>query len=201
MTEQPKLDELQWKSPEWIQLFGLRTENVLEYFGQSPFFDRTSNNQVLKMQNQFQVNNNIDLTKQLTKMKGIEFIIHDVREPDFWIIRKQRRLSPIEVKPISDYYIIGANIYMSPSINKIMESRLLSTTYLLKQSLNRLSNLSRFDPSSGHFYKVNEDTSPSILTSTNTAQQQQQLLQLLNTNDSTLEALLNITVKQQQQQQ
>lgn len=189
MSEQPKLDELQWKSPEWIQLFGLRTENVLEYFGQSPFFDRTSNNQVLRMQNQFQVNNNLDLTKQLTKMKGVEFVIHDVREPDFWVIRKQHRYSAIEVRPISDYYIIGANIYMSPTINSIIESRLLSTTYLLKQSSNRLSALARFDPSLGHFYQINEEKSSSSNLNS--------IDQLLMTNDSSLDALLNITLKQQ----
>ncbi|KAK9327775.1 MED6 mediator subfamily complex component-domain-containing protein, partial [Lipomyces starkeyi] len=40
-------------APEWIQMFGLRTDNVLEYFVQSPFYDRASNNQVLKMQSQF----------------------------------------------------------------------------------------------------------------------------------------------------
>ncbi|OBA24675.1 hypothetical protein HANVADRAFT_28170 [Hanseniaspora valbyensis NRRL Y-1626] len=50
------LDELQWKSPEWIQYFqGLNSNNVLEYFMESPFFQESnkteiSNNQLIKMQ-------------------------------------------------------------------------------------------------------------------------------------------------------
>ena len=46
MSNEP-LDEIQWKSPEWIQHFGLHSSNVLDYFAESPFYDRTSNNQVL----------------------------------------------------------------------------------------------------------------------------------------------------------
>ncbi|XBW35668.1 hypothetical protein QEN19_001239 [Hanseniaspora menglaensis] len=55
-TAQLVLDELQWKSPEWIQYFqGLNSNNVLEYFMESPFFQETnkteiSNNQLIKMQ-------------------------------------------------------------------------------------------------------------------------------------------------------
>lgn len=50
------LDELQWKSPEWIQYFqGLNSNNVLEYFMESPYYSECnkteiSNNQLIKMQ-------------------------------------------------------------------------------------------------------------------------------------------------------
>lgn len=61
------LDELQWKSPEWIQVFGLRTENVLDYFAESPFFDKTSNNQVIKMQRQFSQLNDPNAAVNMTQ--------------------------------------------------------------------------------------------------------------------------------------
>lgn len=172
----PPLDELQWKSPEWIQSFGLHTENVLDYFAQSPFFDRTSNNQVVKMQQQFsqqgtpQANlplNNTGATpgdraqiwerypshaifeKELMKLKGIEYILVLVREPDLWVIRKQRREDSNTVVPLKYYYVIGSSVYQSPTLFKTMQSRLLSTNYHLSNALTQLNRLVEFQPSQG----------------------------------------------------
>ncbi|CDK29351.1 unnamed protein product [Kuraishia capsulata CBS 1993] len=159
MDANSPLDELQWKSPEWINAFGLRTDNVLEYFSQSPFFDRTANNQVLKMQSQFneQLQNMSpeNIAQELKKMKGVEFVVASVREPDFWIIRKQNRTSPTETQPLADYYIIGSSVYMSPAVSSIISSRLLSTVLSLRNSLNILQTLPKFSPSEGHNYNVN----------------------------------------------
>lgn len=48
------LSHLQWRATEYLLAFGpLRSEIVLDYFIQSPFFDRTSNNATLRMQMQF----------------------------------------------------------------------------------------------------------------------------------------------------
>lgn len=182
MTQLP-LDELQWKSPEWIQSFGLRTDNVLDYFSQSPFYDRTSNNQVAKMQQQFAQprqpvrtpkpsdtgttaipGTDIDphrqailstylvhsmLDQELRKLKGIEYILAYVREPDFWVIRKQNRTGPTSVEPLQDYYIIGANVYQAPAAAKIVQSRLLATNFHLSRALASLRRMSQFQPSQG----------------------------------------------------
>lgn len=156
-----KLDELQWKSPEWIQSFGLRTDNVLEYFSESPFFDRTSNNQTVKMQSQFQEGyqaNSAHLEEELKKLVGVEFVILHRREPDFWIIRKQNRKSPELVEPMADYFIIGADVYMAPTVKDVISSRLLSTALSLKESMNKLQMLAQFTPSDGHTYKVQQPT-------------------------------------------
>jgi hypothetical protein len=72
---------------------------VLEYFATSPFYDRQSNNQVLKMQSQFNMLG--DLNQRLSSMRGIEFVVHSEHPPDLWIIRKQRRSSPEEGSPLS----------------------------------------------------------------------------------------------------
>ncbi|CAH6723649.1 mediator of RNA polymerase II transcription subunit 6 [[Candida] jaroonii] len=151
--DQP-LDEIQWKIPEWINQFGLHTGNVLDYFSESPFYDRTSNNQVIKMQFQFQppppnIQTPLEFTKyfenKLIEMVGIEFIIAYVREPDFWIIRKQNRLNKENVQILNDYYIIGANIYQSPKIYDLLSSRLLNSTLSIKNSINLLNQLNSND--------------------------------------------------------
>lgn len=168
MSAEP-LDEIQWKSPEWIQQFGLHTGNVLDYFAESPFYDRTSNNQVLRMQFQYQqIPPNIHPQKyfqsKLTEMVGIEFLVAFVREPDFWIIRKQRRLDPTNALTEQDYYIIGANVYQSPKIYDILSARLLSTALSMKKSIDLLNNMSTFSISDGgHTYPTdNEESSNTI---------------------------------------
>lgn len=251
-----ELDELQWKSPEWIQTFGLRTDNVLDYFAESPFFDKTSNNHVIKMQRQFsstvpqqqqqqQSNNNngntssnennnglvlptgdnknnaddneddndndrkrrrraggsgssefyyldgmrqdivnrypihASIERELSKLSGIEYVLLTVREPDFWVIRKQYRkriennnhmnmnmnmsresmsMSMNQDKQftfeiLKDYYIVGANVYQSPSIYKVMKNRLMSTAFHLSRILKDMDSLTHFEPLQGVQFK------------------------------------------------
>ncbi|ODV79287.1 mediator of RNA polymerase II transcription subunit 6 [Suhomyces tanzawaensis NRRL Y-17324] len=158
MAEQ--LDEIQWKSPEFIQERGLHTGNVLEYFALSPFYDRTSNNQVLMMQFQFQqiqipigVSFHQYFQNRLLEMTGVEFVIAYNREPDFWIIRKQRRLDANSTLTLQDYYIIGANVYQAPKIYDALSSRLLSSVLLLKNSIDLLNNMTKYQIlDGGHSY-------------------------------------------------
>lgn len=39
-----------FRDPEYLAAFPLTNDNVLEYFSTSPFFDRSSNNEILRMQ-------------------------------------------------------------------------------------------------------------------------------------------------------
>lgn len=157
MSSEP-LDEIQWKSPEWIQQFGLHTGNVLDYFAESPFYDRTSSNQVLRMQFQFQqIPPNIHPQKymqlKLTEMVGIEFVVAHVREPDFWVVRKQRRFDPNTTKTVQDYYIIGANVYQAPKIYDILSTRLLSSVLSMRKSIDLLNKMTKFSIlEGGHIY-------------------------------------------------
>lgn len=154
------LDEIQWKSPEFIQQRGLHTGNVLEYFALSPFYDRTSNNQVLTMQFQFQqIQIPLGMSFQqffqlkLQEMTGTEFIIAFNREPDFWIVRKQQRLDTNFARTLQDYYIIGANVYQAPKIYDVLSSRLLSSVLSIKNSIDLLNDMTKFHIlDGGHFY-------------------------------------------------
>lgn len=152
---------MQWRSPEWIQAHqGLRTDNVLDYFAESPFYDRVSNNQVLRMQTQFNQQQLGPLTPQhmeqeLQKMTGIEFVITHIREPDLWVIKKQNRLNPQQTTPISTYFVINENVYMAPTVGAIMQSRVLSTSMFLKRALGEAIELPSYSPSQGYTY---EDT-------------------------------------------
>lgn len=154
------LDEIQWKSPEFIQERGLNTNNVLEYFSLSPFYDRTSNNQVLMMQFQYQqIQIPMGMTfhqyfqTRLSEMTGVEFIIAYTKEPDFWIVRKQKRLDPNNTITLQDYYIIGANVYQAPKIYDVLSSRLLASILSLKNSTDLLNEMTSYHISDGgHSY-------------------------------------------------
>lgn len=160
------LDEIQWKSPEWIQQFGLHTGNVLDYFSESPFYDRTANNQVLRMQFQFQappanVHPQAYFQDKLADMTGIEFVVAYVREPDFWVVRKQNRTSRTSTVTEQDYYIIGANVYQAPKVYDLLSSRLLSSVLSLKSLVGLLNQMSKYSISDGgHVYPSASDRAP-----------------------------------------
>lgn len=163
MTSEP-LDELQWSLPEWIQAFGLNYYNVLEYFAQSPFYDRSSNNQTLKMQYQFNpakahmTQTHPEFVRDLERMTGVEFIVQTNDEPHFYIVRKQERQSPQRVQILHDYYIINLRVYMAHDIFSILNSRLLNCNAMFKQSYSLLGELSAFQTETGHLYVATEAT-------------------------------------------
>jgi mediator of RNA polymerase II transcription subunit 6 len=59
-------------------------------------------------------------------MTGIEFaVVHE--QPPVWIIQKRYRRGPApdDVNPIATYYIMGANVYQSPTIYSVIANRLV----------------------------------------------------------------------------
>ncbi|KAG2457892.1 MED6 polymerase, partial [Polypterus senegalus] len=95
----------------------LNPGNVLDYFSErsNPFYDRTCNNEVVKMQR---------LTlDHLNQMVGVEYILLHAQEPILYIIRKQQRQSPTQVAPLADYYIILGVVYQAPDLGSVIGSR------------------------------------------------------------------------------
>ncbi|BFZ55093.1 Mediator of RNA polymerase II transcription subunit 6 [Savitreella phatthalungensis] len=150
------LRHIVWRAPEIIKAFGqLRTDNVLEYFSFSPFYDRRSNNSALKMQSQFQ--NFGDATLALTRMRGLEFAVASEQPPDLWIISKRYRESPSEVRPIASYIVLNANIYLAPDTANILSTRLLNINHALADLTTLLHDNVYYDPDSGHRFKEAAD--------------------------------------------
>lgn len=118
----------------------------------------------------------MQLEEELMKLDGTEYVLSSVREPDFWVIKKQKRINDTgagssrgpRIIPLQDYYIIGANVYQSPTVFKIVQSRLMSTSYHLNSTLESLYDLIEFQPSQGVHYKVPIDTTTTTTTTTTT---------------------------------
>ncbi|CAO3649585.1 unnamed protein product [Mucor hiemalis] len=133
---------------------------VLDYFALSPFWDRQCNNQVLSMQTQYNdLRQPYEATVEaLRKMTGIEFaVVHE--QPPVWIIQKRYRRGPAidNVNPIATYYIMGANVYQSPTIYSVIANRLLTSLFHVNSAFKETQNMMEFYPSKGYTWKSGPD--------------------------------------------
>ncbi|XP_063040685.1 mediator of RNA polymerase II transcription subunit 6 isoform X2 [Engraulis encrasicolus] len=135
---------ISWVDSGWVPI--LNTGNVLDYFSErsNPFYDRTCNNEVVKMQR---------LTlDHLNQMVGVEYILLHVQEPILYIIRKQQRQSPTQVIPLADYYIIAGVVYQAPDLGSVISSRVLSAVHGIQSSFDEAMSYCRYHPSKGYWW-------------------------------------------------
>ncbi|XP_074601572.1 mediator complex subunit 6 [Brevipalpus obovatus] len=133
---------ISWHDSTWIPQINPNT--VLDYFGEksNPFYDRTCNNEMLKMQKQ-----SLDLLETLT---GIEFILLHVQEPILYIIRKQHRHSPTQVTPLADYYVLAGYVYQAPDLNSVINSRVTTALHHLSTAFDEVHSFARYHSSKGY---------------------------------------------------
>jgi mediator of RNA polymerase II transcription subunit 6 len=124
---------------EWIQANGeLTNQNVFDYFATSMFYDKQSNNQVLRMQTMHTGMPIVNEAEELKRFTGIEFAVVHAQPPSMFIIHKRERLSPDEVRPLAAYFIMHNRIYQSPDLYTVVSNRLLTSLYSLQSSLDTL---------------------------------------------------------------
>ncbi|GAC93344.1 hypothetical protein PHSY_000909 [Pseudozyma hubeiensis SY62] len=175
----PNLLHVQFKNPEFLSYLShlqstgqvastttakpdpnhpLTEHNVMSYFATSPFFDRRSNNEQIRMQN---IANGIQaLTgampakqeeQELKRFTGLEFVLVHSRPPLCFVIQKRWRTSPTETTPLAAYYVVNDSIYQAPDLYSILATRLQSTVYGLKSSLETQRRAKpSFDSRRGH---------------------------------------------------
>ncbi|PKI83129.1 Med6p [Malassezia vespertilionis] len=179
---------LQWKNPEMLAFLSaqkggvapgtsiLDASNVMEYFSTSPFYDRHSNNEHVRMQSTAliaqimaqSVQSHAELMQsiarryqeELRRFTGFEFALVHARTPCF-VIYKHWRRSPERVDPpLSVYYIINDCIYQAPDLYTILSTRLQSSMMGLKKTLElQREHRSTFTPRRGYYgrFLVAED--------------------------------------------
>jgi len=139
------LTGISWVDLAWISQFPLNRDTVLAYFSNSPFYEKTCNNEVLKMQKL-----NADTIKD---MRGIEYaLVPAIGEPNVFVIRKQLRESRQKVLPIATYYIIDGVVYQAPNIYNNLSSRMMKSIYYMQDALHKIANHLTFSPSSGYMW-------------------------------------------------
>ncbi|KAH7915117.1 MED6-domain-containing protein [Hygrophoropsis aurantiaca] len=141
---------------EWLQANGpLTTENVFEYFATSMFYDKQSNNQVLRMQTMHTGMPIVNEAEELKRFTGVEFALAHAKTPSLFIIHKRERLSPEEVRPLAAYFIMNNRIYQSPDVYTVLSNRLLTSLYALQSSLDILRlNRPDYTPRTGFVWPI-----------------------------------------------
>ena len=128
----------------WLKFYGLSRVNVLDYFYSSPFFDLTSNNQLIRTQGV--------RPEHLVSMVGLEYVLDEINisEPNLFVIKMQYRKSPREISPREVFYCIDGVIYKSPDMLDLVRSRVTKASYYLGNSFNQLHETVSYSSIKGH---------------------------------------------------
>ncbi|KAG5648217.1 hypothetical protein DXG03_006172 [Asterophora parasitica] len=157
---------------EWIQANGpLTAENVFDYFATSMFYDKQSNNQVLRMQT---IHSGLPIENEAEELKrftGVEFAVVHSQPPTMFIVQKRERLSPDEVRPMAAYFIMNNRIYQSPDVYTILSNRLLTSLHSLQTSLDILrSHRPDYTPRTGFVWPITDPSLPLEITKKRTTE-------------------------------
>lgn len=115
----------------WLNTFPLDRNYVFDYFALSPFYDRTCNNEHIRMNSVHP----LDLS-HLSKMTGIEYMLNEVIEPNLFVIRKQKRDSPEKVTPMLTYYVLDGSIYQAPQLCSVFSARIGRALYYISRAFS-----------------------------------------------------------------
>jgi len=123
------------------------------------FYDKQSNNQVLRMQTMHTGMPISNEAEELKRFTGVEFAVVHAQPPSLFIIHKRERLSPEETRPLQAYFIINNRIYQSPDMYTVLSNRLLTSLYSLESSLDILRKYKPdYTPQTGFAWPIAETT-------------------------------------------
>ncbi|TBU07245.1 subunit 6 of mediator of RNA polymerase II transcription [Hamiltosporidium magnivora] len=141
-------EHISFRDNYWLNTNTLTPETVLTYFSNSQFYDKSCNNEILKMQTQY--NNLIDLKLKLNEMKGIQYIVdHTDTNNTLFVIQKIKRYSSNDIELLNIYYIIHGNIYQSPTNIGIFKSRMCNMFFYLSEALDMYLDRRIYNPFKG----------------------------------------------------
>ncbi|ADM10900.1 MED6 RNA polymerase II transcriptional regulation mediator [Encephalitozoon intestinalis ATCC 50506] len=117
--------------------------NVLEYFSGSPFYDKSCNNEILKMQTQFR---GLDQKSKLSSMIGVFYEAESSNnEKTLFVIRKAYNHGDT-TETLGMYYIIHGHIYAAPTNYSIYRCRMSDSMWLLNSFIDKMMEKRRFNP-------------------------------------------------------
>lgn len=148
-----------WMFQEYLQVRGpLTEENVMEYFEESFLFDRSSNNNVLRMQTQHADPNyrmsRLETENELRRFTGLEYaLVH--AQPPLFVIQRRDRLSPTEVRPTAVYFILNNVLYSGPDLYTLLATKLTNSLNMIQSSLDILrAARPDYTPRIGHVWPI-----------------------------------------------
>ncbi|KAJ1379102.1 mediator complex, subunit Med6 [Ochromonadaceae sp. CCMP2298] len=123
----------------WLTSFGLSSDNILDYFYTSPFYDHLTNNEIIRTQGVS--------PSHLLEMTGMEYVFdpESSKLPHLFVIRKQHRRSRnnTEIKDI--YYCLDGILYQAPTFFDLLKTRLAKASLQLLRSYHELHEIDSTD--------------------------------------------------------
>ncbi|KAI6229654.1 Mediator of RNA polymerase II transcription subunit 6 [Aphelenchoides besseyi] len=143
---------LTYQNPAWPEN-QINEHNVLSYFcdpNNTHFYERTSDNEQLRMQANLFQGNPKDLETQLARMSGIQYVLYKSRPP-LYVIRKQIRTGPLSVTPLCYYYVLRGVVYQAPDLYSVVNSRIVGAAEPLKTALSNVVDMLQYNPTKGTY--------------------------------------------------
>ncbi|KAK0635250.1 MED6 mediator sub complex component-domain-containing protein, partial [Bombardia bombarda] len=174
------LDEIAWRTQVDFE-GGIHSNTILYYFAKSPFFDKTSNNEVVFQQGLTNPNMTQYLTTRelfegrLKTMSGLEFVV--AQEPaetgpgagtGVWVINKQTRRKrhgeEDEVVVHAVYFMVGENVYMAPTLADIISAKVATISTNVARILPIAESVQTWSPSLGRVYQTPKEAAAASTT-------------------------------------
>lgn len=156
-TNLPSLirDTICFKDVIWLQTHQLGQSTVLDYFSTSPFYEKSCNNEILKMQQR-------PVTEStLSTLTGIEYLVSESSiNSSCYIIYHQLRKSPTNTQLLQVYYVLDGVIYPCSTLHDLVVSRLRTSLHHISKAMSKAIESNTFTPLSGHAW--NKDTASDL---------------------------------------
>ncbi len=117
----------------WLTTFGLSTDNVLDYFYTSPFYEPNCNNEIIRTQGVS--------SAHLLSLVGLEYNVdlQSSKEPHLYVIRKQLRRSKNATETLDIFYCLDGIVYQSPVLLDVLNSRMAKAAHHLRDSFEQIA--------------------------------------------------------------
>lgn len=131
-------DEICFYDSAFISCQGLTRDNILEYFRNSQFYERTCVNEILRMQTQY---TELDINSRLRTTIGVYYVVEHEANNLFVIAKMKFDGKNTETKKI--YYSIFGYIYAAPLVKNVLESHMIDGLWHLNNALNKYTEINK----------------------------------------------------------
>lgn len=137
-------EKIVFYEPLFLQNNPLNPETVMDYFSMSPFYDRESINEILKMQSTF---TKIDIKEHLNRIEGIFYELNEsesIIEKDLYVISKNENING-SVTLLKAYYVMFGYIYTCPSVDLYSDTKMIDILSRMNSMLDLYESNKRID--------------------------------------------------------
>lgn len=159
-----------FRDVKFIKKYHLTIGNVHFYFRLSQFYDKSSVNEKLIMQqrplDQLDKIDGISFRRSFASQRnGLTFEKEDIKKPEnqpyivdqgLVIIDKIEKNKEDE-RTLAKYYILDGSIYQAPDLYSIMSCRIRSAMFHVRESLREVGNMFEWNLQSGYRKKIAAD--------------------------------------------